>query len=74
MTKEKKELLGLLVFVAAVVWAGFRALPNVTYRYDHPELTDTQLHLIFLSSLSWWDLIPAVLAVIGMILIYRESK
>lgn len=74
MKNEQKSMIGTFMMLVGLIWAACRTIPNVRYRYDHPELTDTQLQLIFLSSLTWWDAIPPVLAVFGMILLFRANK
>lgn len=74
MKRNLKAQVGLVALLIACVWAGVRSIPNAAYRYEHPKLTDTELQIYFLSSLNWWDLIPAALATAGMILIYWEDR
>lgn len=74
MKEVRQETLGLCVVTAAIVWTGFRTFPYWNYRYEHPELTETQLQIAFFSALCWWDLIPLSLFVIGMILVFRANR
>ena len=66
---------GVLSLLTGLIWGAVRAWPNMGFRYDHPEMTDTQLQIHFLSRLRWSDLVPAALALSGLfLLLFAATK
>jgi len=72
--KESWPLVGILIFLAGFVWTLFVMLPSVTFRYEHPKMTETELQIYFLSNLHWSDLCPAALVAAGSYLIWKSEK
>lgn len=62
------------MMVAGLIWLGILAYGASTYKYAHPELTQTQLEIIFLSRLRWPDLIPIGCVFLGAVLMGRGTR
>ena len=63
-------LLGIALMLGGLIWVAVRSWPNIGFRYDHPEMTDTQLQIHFLSRMRWLDLVPAGLVLSGLCLMF----
>lgn len=67
-------LVGVVVMLAGLGWLAALAYPVIVYKYDHPELTETQLQLYQLSKFRWRDLIPVAVFLTGLGMMVAGAK
>ena len=67
-------LVGVVIMLAGLIWLAMLAYPAIVYKYDHPELTETQLQLYQLSKFKWRDLIPVVVFLTGLVMMAVGAK
>jgi hypothetical protein len=66
-------LLGLALMVGGLIWMAILTYPYIVYKYDHPELTETQLELRTLGMFRLWHLIPVGTFLSGMTLLVKAA-
>lgn len=68
-TGDVIAMVGCALMLVGLIWMAVNAYPFVVYKFDHPELTETQLQIRALSKFRWVETIPIALTVIGILTI-----